>query len=197
MISDPYERLLRVLEDDSLEERIDKPIKDAAQDGWVRTLEARQRKGNENPNAQTVDELKDAYQDDAGLLVQAYRHAYEDAQRKLRGHGALTPYKTQALKNMYSLDEQAGDNEEDLTNHDWIEDVSAAIAFETVELSDILTNDPRYTALDDEKREIVQRFSLAWAIQEAGLPVPNKVRKQIGRDRKKSGLPLELKLGRR
>jgi hypothetical protein len=192
---DAYERLCAILDNEVLEERIDKPIRDAAQDGWVRTLESRKRKGKKIHNAQSVEELEKAYREDAGLVVTAFRNAYEDAQRKLRGHdNKLTPKKTELLRRAFSLDET---DESLMARHELIEDVAAAVAFEDIESQDFLYTDPRYVALSDDEKAAVRHFTLAWLMQEAGIPVPNKVQQQISRNRKKYGLALELKRGPR
>lgn len=190
---DAYERLCAILEDEHLEERIDKPIHDAAQDGWVRALESRRKKGKAIINAQSVEELEDAYREDAGLVVTAFRNAYEDAQRKLRGRDIkITPRKTAMLRQAFSLDETT---ESAMARHELIEDVAAAVAFEDIESQDFLLSDPRYLALTDEQKKAVRHFTLAWLMQEAGVPVPNKVHQQISRNRKKYGLALELRRG--
>lgn len=191
---DAYDKLCRLLDDDSLEERIDKPVKDALQDGWVRTLESRRRNGKEIINAQTSQELADAYREDAGLVVQAFQHAYEDARRKLKGHEKLSPQKAAMIREMFSLDNVGVD---EIRKHELIEDVAAMVAFEQVESQDLLYNDPRYVTMTDGEKEAVRHFTIAWFLQEAGLPIPNKVQQQISRNRKKYGLALELKQGRR
>lgn len=190
----PFQRLCNLLEDESLEERTDRPVKDALQDGWVRTMETYNKQGKEIKNATTRSELEEAYEGDAGLIVQAFQHSYEDIQRKLRGHSTMSPRKTQLLRDMFSLDTVNADG---VLNAEMIEDLTAQVAFEEVEASDILQHDPRYQGLDITQKEAVRRFTIAWLLQESGLPVPNKVRKQIGRDRVKTGLALELKLGRK
>ncbi len=171
------------------QESVDYPLSDWVQDGWLASLEYLQ----DIDDAATIDELRSSYQKNAGLVVTCFKRAMSSALRQTKGN-EFTPRKKELVNSFFSLDacDQSGTPYSDL-----IEDMQAEIPFRQVEDIDLIYNDERLRTLTDEQRAAVQRFTVAWLLQEAGYDLPNTVSKRLSRDRKLTGLPLVLKKGRK
>ena len=170
-------------------ETLANPFQDDAQDAWVRTLSAIKRRGETIDNAQTPDELRTLFDDDAGVVVQNYRNSVIDRLR--REKGANNSPSKQAIAAVFSsIDQSVGSDDSWI---ELIEDNDAQVAFRSIEDMSELTS--YLETLPEEHRVVIKRFIYAWALQEAGYEIPRSVLRRISRDRKKVNLPLKLRRG--
>jgi hypothetical protein len=172
-------------------ETIERPIHDWVQDGWLAGFESIAKQGRPIQNAATRDELREAYEPDAGLFVNSfYTTIYQDLRTR---KGRRDSKKAKLLARLFSLDTRTVDG--DLWA-DLIEDVEAEIPFRHVEDCDLIQRDMRLMELPEAHRRAVQRFCAAWALQEQGYTLPRTIVQRISRDRQQTGLPLVLRRGR-
>lgn len=170
-------------------ETLANPFQDDAQDAWVRTLSAIKRRGETIDNAQTPDELRTLFDDNAGIVVQNYRNSVTDRLR--RDKGANNSPSKQAIAAVFSsIDQSVGSDDSWI---ELIEDNDAQVAFRSIEDMSELTS--YLETLSEEQRVVIKRFIYAWALQEAGYDIPRSVLRRISRDRKKVNLPLKLRRG--
>lgn len=158
--------------------RIEEPIedvtsqKDVVQEAWLRILRYLRNKGIDLPPATTPNELIAAYNAYAGLIVHKQGQIEIENVRK-----------RQAQK--VSLDMLTEDEEP-------IDD-NGERAYRAIEQRDELIQRLHASHVD---HAVLERFAEAWILQEQGLPIPSKLSAAISRDRKQTGLALELKKGR-
>lgn len=149
----------------AFDEMIHKP-NDDTQNGWLAGFEYLLFKGHPLFPADTLEELRKKYENNAGLFVRCFLSSKVDAQRKM-----------QAL----SLSEE----------WDTIDEREEQVLLR-VEDCDLL-HDPRLQELDPEQKEAVEFFILVWLAHEAGERLPGSVLTRLSRYRKKVGLPLVLR----
>ena len=152
------------------------PQEDHKQDAWLSYLEMKDR---EVKPADTKDELRDAYQHDAGLIVKRFRYSKIDEYRK----------RTRGQKDtlIVPLHDDDGNMVE-------IADDRSERAFRAIEAHDELVTFARQAT--PRQRKALKNFLQAYKLQEQGLPVPTKLQSALSRDRNDTGLALKLVNGR-
>jgi hypothetical protein len=155
-------------------ETIENPVKDHAQDAWLKLFEYRRRNNQPIPNASTAEELDALYGEDGGLVANMYKQVEIDKARR------------NVLMAFESFD--LGDDEPLI---DLLIDHDAEIPFHKVETLGI------FTELLNESTPVVRqallRFAAAWALYDVGVTLPKEVMRRIDKDRRLTGLPLRLR----
>lgn len=174
-------------------ESLDKPIKDWVQEAWLACLEQLRKNGVDVQSASTVEELIEIFTPHAALIVGCYYQAIAQSHRELKGN-KNSPNKQRILKETINID---GYDPEGYPWSEIIEDGEGEIPFRHAEELDMVFNDPRLSNLNEKEREAINRFAVAFFLHEAGYKLPNKVSASLKRDRKLTGFPLHIGVGRR
>jgi hypothetical protein len=77
-----------------------------------------------------------------------------------------------------------------------VADFNAEFPFHFAECYDLVINDVRLKDLPEHHQDAIKRFMLAWGMQQAGFPITKQMKVKLSRDRKMTGLPLQLEQGR-
>ena len=170
------------------QENVDKPIRDLSQEALLDYVEQRQPL----PDVRTYEDFITVFGNDAPLIIKMYYARSTDWYRQRRGQTRYDSEKAKLLEDVFSLD---GFDDRGEPWSEIIEDSQAELPFRHIEELDLVIGDERFLALSELQQNAVKRFIIAWFLVDNGYTLPNKVKKQIGRDRKLTGLPLFLPKG--
>jgi hypothetical protein len=174
-------------------ERINKPIKDWRQDAWTEALGAIYKQGRKVNNASTAQELRETFEQDAGLVVTCYKRGIADFYRSSYIQDTLSHHEEELLSRIFSLDDVDQDG---VAYAEIVADFNAEFPFHFAECYDLVINDVRLKDLPEHHQDAIKRFMLAWGMQQAGYPITKQMKVKLSRDRKMTGLPLQLEQGR-
>lgn len=168
-------------------EDIDNSYRDEMQDAWLRALTTLKRRDTILPEAETPEELREEYKEDAGLFHRALET------RRVDSHRRRTSGIQKDTSRMSSF--LRGDDLDDEPNMlDMLEDDTSTAPHAAIEARDELE---RIVAdMPPDVQKAVRRFMAAWIMQEQGYSVPVNISSQIAYDRARYGLALVLKKGR-
>lgn len=174
-------------------ERVDQPTRDWIQEAWVSCLEHLNKTGVEFNQDMTVSELIETFTPFAPLIVSCYYKAAAQTHRDQKGN-KNSPNKQRMLSGVISIDSFTADGQ---PWADLIEDIRGELPYRAIEDSDLVKNDPRVKDFTDDERQAVERFIVAFFLQEAGYVLPKTIKNRLSLDRKKTGLPLQIIQGAR
>lgn len=169
-------------------ENVDNPFQDFSQQALLDYVEQRQPL----PAISTYEDFVEVFGDDAPLIAKMYYSTSVDWYRNRRGQARYSPNKSKLLEDVFSLD---GFDDKGEPWSEIIEDSQAELPFRHIEELDLVVGDERFKLLPVTHQDAIKRFIVAWFLVDCGYTLPNKVLKQIGRDRKLTGLPLLLPKG--
>lgn len=149
----------------AFEEMICQP-NDDTQNGWLAGLEYLLFKGQAIHSAGTKEELREKYEENAGLFVRCFLSSKIDQQRKTKALSLDDTWDT--------IDEREEQTLSFVEDHD-------------------LLQDPRLERLDPLQREAVAFFILVWLKHERGEKLPGHMLTKLSRYRKRVELPLVLR----
>lgn len=158
---------------------------DVVQDSWLQLLTTLTHRRELLPNAQTREELHEHYNQHGAMATTIYKRCQTAQIRQQKGR-KNSPHKQRILQQITSLENLVGTQREPYEESSEMHRIEAKIAL-----------DQEFQKLSPEQQEAVRYFLLAWNLQEEGKPVPKSMRQRIYRDRKRTGLRLELERGRR
>jgi hypothetical protein len=183
----PFERICKANGyDEQPIEDVRNPYADDIQDTWVRFLAAVNKRG-ELPQAQTADELIEAFADNAGLLVVKKRQTEINNAYKVKG-------RVDSNKRTYYQATRSIEQMQEKQEFDSIEDTSADRGFARIDAIDEIME--LFETATPSERRALRRFIAAWLLQERGEPIPRALAQQLSVDRKKFRFGFSLRKGR-